>query len=158
MGEVYRAEDTKLGREVAIKVLPEAFTSDPERFARFEREAHVLASLNHPNIGAIHDLAEDQGTHFLVLELAEGEDLAARLSRGPIPIEDALPLALQIAESRASVGIPRPDALLSSVSPVLGQLLASRRVRVMADAIVILEGGVAGRAAVNDLRAQHLKT
>ena len=98
MGEVYRAEDTKLGREVAIKVLPEAFTEDPERFARFEREAHVLASLNHPNIAAIHDLAEDQGTHFLVLELVEGEDLAsvclvARCDRG------ALPLALQIAEA-----------------------------------------------------------
>ena len=99
MGAVYRAEDTKLGREVAIKVLPEAFSEDPERFAHFEREAHLLASLNHPNIAAIYDLAEDQGTHFLVLELAEGEDLAARLARGPIPMEDALPFALQIAEA-----------------------------------------------------------
>ena len=99
MGEVYRAEDTKLGREVAIKVLPEEFTEDPERFARFEREAHVLASLNHPNIAAIHDLAEDQGTHFLVLELAEGEDLADRLRRGAVPVEDAIPIALQIAEA-----------------------------------------------------------
>jgi serine/threonine protein kinase len=98
MGEVYQAEDTKLGREVAIKVLPEAFTEDPERFARFEREAKVLASLNHPNIAAIYDLSEDKGTHFLVLELAEGEDLAVRLSRGPVSVEDALPLALQIAE------------------------------------------------------------
>ena len=99
MEEVYRAEDTNLKREVAIKVLPEAFVQDPERFARFEREAHVLASLNHPNIGAIHDLAEDQGTHFLVLELAEGEDLAARLARGPISLGEALPFALQIAEA-----------------------------------------------------------
>ena len=99
MGEVYRAEDTKLGREVAIKVLPQAFTDDPERFARFEREARVLASLNHPNIGAIYDLAEDRGTHFLVLELAEGEDLAVRLSRGPIPVDVALAHALQIAEA-----------------------------------------------------------
>jgi serine/threonine-protein kinase len=99
MGEVYRAEDTKLGREVAIKVLPKAFTEDPERFARFQREAHVLASLNHPNIAAIYDLAEDQGIHFLVLELAEGEDLATRLSPGPIAVADALPLALQIAEA-----------------------------------------------------------
>jgi serine/threonine protein kinase len=99
MGEVYRATDTKLGREVAIKVLPDAFAEDPERFARFEREARVLATLNHPNIAAIYDLAEDGGTHFLVLELAEGEDLAARLSRGPIPVEGALPLALQIAEA-----------------------------------------------------------
>ena len=99
MGEVYRAEDTNLGREVAIKVLPEAFTEDPERFARFEREAKVLASLNHPNIAAIHDLSEDQGTHFLVLELAEGEDLADRLARGPISLDEALPFALQIAEA-----------------------------------------------------------
>jgi Tol biopolymer transport system component len=98
MGEVYRAEDTNLKREVAIKVLPEGFVQDPERFARFEREAHILASLNHPNIAAIHDLAEDQGTHFLVLALVAGEDLATRLARGPVPIEDALPLALQIAE------------------------------------------------------------
>ena len=99
MGEVYRAEDTKLGREVAIKVLPAAFTQDPERFARFEREAHVLASLNHPNIAAIYDLAEDDGIHFLVLELAEGEDLAACLAHGPIPVKEALPLALQLAEA-----------------------------------------------------------
>jgi len=99
MGEVYRAEDTNLGREVAIKVLPKAFTEDPERFARFEREAHVLASLNHPNIAAIYDLVEDQGIHFLVLELAKGEDLATRLSSRPIAVADALPLALQIAEA-----------------------------------------------------------
>ncbi|MEJ2086212.1 MAG: protein kinase, partial [Acidobacteriota bacterium] len=87
----------KLGRDVAIKVLPEAFSEDPERFARFEREAQLLAHLNHPNIAAIYDLAEDKGTHFLVLELVEGEDLATRLSRGPIETEDALALALQIA-------------------------------------------------------------
>ena len=99
MGQVYRAEDSKLGREVAIKVLPEAFAADEERLARFEREARVLATLNHPNIAAIYDLAEDGGTHFLVLELAEGEDLAARLSRGPIPVKSALPQALQIAEA-----------------------------------------------------------
>ncbi|MDX1643990.1 MAG: protein kinase, partial [Thermoanaerobaculia bacterium] len=99
MGEVYRARDTKLGREVAIKVLPEAFTSDPERFARFEREAQVLASLNHPNIAGIYELAADDATHFLVLELAEGEDLAERLSGGSIPIAQALELALQIAEA-----------------------------------------------------------
>jgi serine/threonine protein kinase len=99
MGEVYRAEDSKLGREVAIKVLPEAFTADEERLERFEREARVLATLNHPNIAAIYDLAEDGGIRFLVLELAEGEDLAAHLSRGPISVESALPLALQIAEA-----------------------------------------------------------
>jgi serine/threonine protein kinase len=84
MGEVYLAEDTKLGREVAIKVLSEAFVVDAERFARFEREAHVLASLNHPNIAAIYDLAEDGGTHLLVLELAVGssrDGLWGRFSR-----------------------------------------------------------------------------
>ena len=99
MGEVYRAEDTKLGREVAIKVLPEAVAADPERLARFEREAKVLASLNHPNIAAIYQVEEAAGKHFLVMELAEGEDLKARLERGAIPVGEALPIALQIAEA-----------------------------------------------------------
>ncbi|MGB3564715.1 MAG: protein kinase, partial [Thermoanaerobaculia bacterium] len=126
MGEVYRAEDTKLGRAVAIKVLPEAVATNPERLARFEREAKVLAALNHPHIAGIYSLeaaemageaaetagesAETAGTeagrfregatvHFLVMELAEGEDLAQRLARGPLPLDQALPLALQIAEA-----------------------------------------------------------
>ena len=99
MGEVYRATDTKLGREVAVKVLPEAVASDPERLARFEREAKVLASLNHPNIASIHQVEEAEGVHFLVMELAEGEDLAERIGRGPAPIDDAIPIALQIAEA-----------------------------------------------------------
>ena len=151
MGEVYRAEDTKLGREVAIKVLPEAVASDPERLARFEREAKVLASLNHPHIAAIYSIesatllgqpmarlapqeeveaaldeppasqavqveAGDRGAerqhppversdqpvrpiHFLVMELAEGEDLAARIARGPVPVEEAIGIALRIAEA-----------------------------------------------------------
>ena len=135
MGEVYRAEDTKLGREVAIKVLPEAVAADPERLARFEREAKVLASLNHPNIAAIYSFesaqpdltyseprsegrpGESQGvlaaegrkapgdspdgplTHFLVMELADGEDLKDRLARGPLPLEAARPIASQIAEA-----------------------------------------------------------
>jgi serine/threonine protein kinase len=97
MGDVYRAQDTKLGREVAIKVLPEEFTADPERLARFEREAKVLASLNHPHIAQIHGLEEDDGQRFLVLELVEGETLAERISRGPIPVDEALPIARQIA-------------------------------------------------------------
>src|SRR5262249_39186273 len=79
MGEVYRARDTKLNREVAIKVVPEAFAGDPERLARFQREAQVLASLSHPNIGIIYGIHESAGTRFLVLELIEGESLAARL-------------------------------------------------------------------------------
>ena len=99
MGEVYRATDTKLGRDVAIKVLPEEFAKDTERVARFQREAKLLASLNHPNIAAIHGLEESDGTHFLVMELIEGDNLAERIKSGPIPVEEALKLALQIAEA-----------------------------------------------------------
>ena len=99
MGEVWRARDSKLGREVAIKTLPEEFAQDEERLARFEREAKLLASLNHPNIAAIYGLEEDNGTRFLVLELVEGDTLAERLKRGAIPVEESLRLALQIAEA-----------------------------------------------------------
>ena len=99
MGEVWRARDSKLGREVAIKTLPEEFAKDEERLARFEREAKLLASLNHPNIATIHGLEEHDGTRFLVLELVEGDTLAERLKRGAIPVEESLKLALQIAEA-----------------------------------------------------------
>ena len=99
MGEVYQARDTKLDRDVALKVLPEAFTSDPDRLARFEREAKVLASLNHPNIGSIYGLEEADGVRALVLELVEGPTLADRIKQGPIPIDEALPIAKQIAEA-----------------------------------------------------------
>ena len=99
MGEVYRARDTNLDRDVAIKVLPEAFTSDPDRLARFEREAKVLASLNHPNIGAIYGLEKSGDTRALVLELIEGPTLAERIKQGPIPVDEALPIAKQIAEA-----------------------------------------------------------
>ena len=99
MGEVYRAKDLKLGREVAIKVLPETFSDDPERLARFRREAHLLASLNHPNIAAIYHLDEDNGRHFLVMELVAGEDLRQRLLRTKtVPLEEAIPICKQIAE------------------------------------------------------------
>jgi serine/threonine protein kinase len=97
MGEVFRAKDQKLGRHVAIKVLPEEFARGTERVARFQREAKLLASLNHPNIAAIYGLEESSGKSFLVLELVEGETLADRLKRGPIPVEESLKLALQIA-------------------------------------------------------------
>jgi serine/threonine-protein kinase len=97
MGVVYKAEDTKLGRQVAIKVLPEAFTADPERLARFEREARVLASLNNPNIAAIYGVEEADGKRFLVLELVEGENLAERLSRGRLALEDTLEVCRQVA-------------------------------------------------------------
>ena len=97
MGEVYQATDTKLNRQVALKILPEAFAEDPDRLARFQREAQVLASLNHPNIAQIHGIEEAEGTRALVLELVEGPTLADRIAQGPIQLEDALPIAKQIA-------------------------------------------------------------
>ena len=139
MGEVYRAEDTKLGRDVAIKVLPEAVAADPERLARFEREAKVLASLNHPNIAAIYSFesAERAGEspgprtqdpspaspgprtqapgptiHFLVMELVEGEDLKERIDRGSVPLDEAMPIGLQISqalETAHEIGIIHRD-------------------------------------------------
>ena len=99
MGEVWRARDSKLGREVAIKTLPDEFSKDEERLARFRREAQLLASLNHPNIATIHGLEEDKDKRFLVLELVEGDTLAERLQRGAIPVEESLDVALQIAEA-----------------------------------------------------------
>ena len=96
---MWRARDTKLDRDVALKVLPQAFTDDPERLARFEREAKVLASLNHPNIGHIYGLEEAEGQKALVLELVEGPTLAERIKQGPIPVDEALPIAKQIAEA-----------------------------------------------------------
>jgi Tol biopolymer transport system component len=104
MGEVYRATDTKLGREVALKLLPGAFASDPERLARFEREAKLLASLNHPNVAQVYGfesitLPEGSASHFLAMELVEGEDLAERLTRGPVPVDEALAIARQVAEA-----------------------------------------------------------
>src|SRR5207249_2089959 len=97
MGEVYRARDTRLGRDVAIKALPAAFAQDPERLARFEREAKLLASLSHPNIAVIYGLEEADGARYLALEFVEGETLEARLARGPLPLEQALDVARQIA-------------------------------------------------------------
>src|SRR4030095_6957807 len=93
MGQVYRARDTMLNREVALKVLPDSFASDPERLARVTREAQILASLNHANIAHIHGLEESGGVRALVMELVEGEDLSQRIARGPIPIDEALPIA-----------------------------------------------------------------
>jgi Tol biopolymer transport system component len=99
MGEVYRARDTRLGRDVAIKILPSVFATDPDRLARFEREARMLATLNHPHIGAIYGVEEVGGLRALVLELVEGETLADRLQRGPIPLAEALAMVRQIAEA-----------------------------------------------------------
>ena len=99
MGEVYRASDTKLKRQVAIKILPSALAADPDRLARFQREAEVLASLNHPNIAGIYGVEETDGSQALIMELVEGQDLAQRLARGPIPVDETLAIARQIAEA-----------------------------------------------------------
>src|SRR5512145_2856289 len=99
MGEVYRATDTNLKRAVAIKVLPESVATDRDRLARFQREAEVLASLNHPNIAAIYGLERSNGVTALVMELVEGPTLADRIAQGPIPVDEALPIARQIAEA-----------------------------------------------------------
>src|SRR5512144_748110 len=97
MGEVYRARDTRLQRDVAIKALPQEFAQDAERLARFQREARLLASLNHPNVAAIYGLEEVDGARYLVLEIVEGESLAQRLAAGPLPVEETLAVCAQIA-------------------------------------------------------------
>ena len=99
MGEVYQAHDTKLGRDVAIKVLPPAFVHDPERMARFQREARMLAALNHPNIAMIHGLEQSDGIHYLVMELVPGETLARKLEAGALPEKEVAGLGAQIAEA-----------------------------------------------------------
>ena len=119
MGEVYRAKDSRLGREVAIKVLPEAFAKDPEIMARFEREARVLASLSHPHIASVHGLEEDRGQRALVMELVDGLTLAERIEQGgALPLDEALPIAKQIAEALESAherGIVHRDLKPSNV-------------------------------------------
>ena len=97
MGEVYRAEDTRLGRDVAVKVLPAAWAADAQRRLRFEREARAVAALNHPNICTIHDVGHDQGLDFLVMELVDGDSLATRLAKGPLPLDQAIGHAIEIA-------------------------------------------------------------
>ena len=99
MGEVYRARDPKLNRDVAIKVLPESFALDTDRLTRFTREARTLASLNHPNIAHIHGLEELGAGHALVMEMVEGEDLSTWIAGGPMPLADALPIARQVADA-----------------------------------------------------------
>jgi eukaryotic-like serine/threonine-protein kinase len=130
MGEVYRARDTKLGRDVALKTLPAAFTTDPDRLARFRREAQVLAALNHPHIAAIHGFEEDAGCQFLVLELAEGETLAQRLAQsGPMPIDEAIAVARQVAEALEAAhekGIVHRDLKPANIA-----LTADGRVKVL---------------------------
>jgi Tol biopolymer transport system component len=129
MGEVYRATDTTLGRDVAIKVLPPEVAQDPERLGRFQREAHLLAALNHPNIAAIYGLEEADGKPFLALELVEGEDLKERLARGAIPVDEALEIAEQIAEALETAhnkGIVHRD-----LKPANVKLTADGKVKVL---------------------------
>jgi serine/threonine protein kinase len=125
MGEVYRARDTKLGRDIALKILPDTFAADPERLARFQREAQVLASLNHPHIGAIYGLEESDGVRALVLELVEGPTLADRIAQGAITLDQALQVAIQIADALATAhkaGIVHRD-----LKP--GNIMLTRRAR-----------------------------
>jgi serine/threonine protein kinase len=129
MGEVYRARDAKLKRDVAIKILPDEFSRDPSRVSRFQREAEVLASLNHPNIAAIYDLQEAGGTRFLVLELVEGETLAERIQRGPIPVEETLEIGKHICEALEAAhekGVVHRD-----LKPANVKITADGRVKVL---------------------------
>jgi eukaryotic-like serine/threonine-protein kinase len=119
MGQVYRARDTRLGRDVALKLLPAAVADDTERLARFQREAQVLASLNHPNIGAIYGLEQLTSARFLVLELVEGGTLASRLERGAVPLDEAIEIARQIAlalQAAHDKGIVHRDLKPSNVA------------------------------------------
>jgi Tol biopolymer transport system component/tRNA A-37 threonylcarbamoyl transferase component Bud32 len=129
MGEVYRARDTKLKREVAIKILPDEFSRDPERVRRFQREAEALAAINHQIIGAIYDLQQADDTHFLVLELVEGETLAERIARGPIPIEDAVEIAKQICEALEAAH--EKDVIHRDLKPANVKITPAGKVKVL---------------------------
>src|ERR1700752_5263440 len=129
MGQVFRARDTKLDRDVAIKILPEAFAHDADRLARFQREAKTLASLNHPNIAAIHGLEESGGVAALVMELVEGDDLSQRIARGAIPLDEALPIAKQIAE--ALEGAHEQDIIHRDLKPANIKLRGDGMVKVL---------------------------
>ena len=141
MGDVYRARDTRLGRDVAIKVLQPAFADDPDRLARFEREARLLAALDHPNIGTIYGVEESDGTRALVLALVEGETLAARIARGAIPIREALEYARQIAEALDAAhdkGIVHRDLKPGNIKVTTG------------GSVKVLDFGLASAAAARD--------
>ena len=141
MGEVYRATDTTLGRQVAIKVLPDAFAHDTERLARFEREAKTLASLNHPHIAQIYGLERSSGVQALVMEMVEGETLAERVARGAIPVEEALPIARQICEALEAAHEQR----------IIHRDLKPANIKVTPDGVVkVLDFGLAKLNAPND--------
>jgi serine/threonine protein kinase/Tol biopolymer transport system component len=145
MGEVYRARDTKLNREVALKVLPEVFAADPERITRFQREAQLLASLSHPNIAGIYGLEESNGIRALVLELIEGPTLQDRLGKGPIPLDQALPIAKQIAEALENAH--EKGVIHRDLKPANIKLTPDETVKVLDFGIAkMLEVGGAGEA------------
>jgi eukaryotic-like serine/threonine-protein kinase len=150
MGEVYRATDTNLQRDVAIKVLPPEVAQDPERLGRFKREAHLLAALNHPSIAAIYGLEEADGKPFLILELVEGEDLKQRLARGAIPVDEALEIAKQVAEALEEAhekGIVHRD-----LKPANVKVTPDGKVKVLDFGLAkAWTGDVAGEAALADL-------
>jgi non-specific serine/threonine protein kinase len=152
MGEVYRATDTRLGREVAIKVLPEAVSGDAHSLARFEREARALAALNHPQVAAIYGFESDRGTHFLVLELVEGETLAERLRRGPLPLKETLAVTWQIAEALQeahSKGIIHRDLKPGNV-----KISPSGRVKVLDFGLAKMQGSLPNPPSQADRRAR----
>src|ERR1700733_2596474 len=146
MGEVYRARDSRLNRDVAIKILPEAFSSDDEGLRRFEREARLASALNHPNIVTIYELGQDGSTHYIAMELIEGKTVGELLADGPLPIRKALEIAAQVAEGLAKAheaGIAHRD-----LKP--GNLMVS------SDGFVkILDFGLAKAAAPGELSGTH---
>jgi len=149
MGEVYRAHDAKLGRDVAIKVLPQVFVNDAERLARFQREARILASLNHPNIATVFQLERDGANSFLVMELVDGQTLAERLRSGPLNRQDALPIALQIAEALEA----------AHEKGVIHRDLKPANVKVTPEARVkVLDFGLAKAFAYDDAGSSHSPT
>ncbi len=146
MGEVYAAHDSKLGRDVAIKVLPEQFARDPERLARFQREAKMLAALNHPNIAAIYGLEQSGDTHYLVMELVPGQTLAERIRTGPVPVDEALAIAKQIAEALEAAHGSEKGIIHRDLKPANVKVTPEGRVKV-------LDFGLA-KAFANDVASQ----
>ncbi len=155
MGVVWRATDTTLGRDVAIKVLPTAFAQDPERMARFEREARVLASLNHPHIASIYGVGSSEGMRFLAMELVDGDDLAVRIAGGPIPVAEAVEIARQIAEALEAAH--EKGVIHRDLKPANVKLTADGRVKVLDFGLAkALEGDVATSSEIAITRSPTL--
>jgi len=144
MGEVFRARDTRLGRDVAVKILPAAWAADPQRRARFEREAQAIAALNHPNICTIHDVGHDRGIDFLVMELVDGVSLAARLTRGPLPFDSALARAIEIADALDKAH--RQGIIHRDLKPANVMLVKAGSSKAQSDQAKLLDFGLARMA------------